>query len=168
MASLRLPELGASNRIDESLRLLVGSVRERCVQAICAVWNTDAEKLKVLEDWTRQPERKDITNMPSRFLAVQSFLLSNLQKTMYVSGSEGSKAAVDVVIPPSNKLLQLVRSQFVTSLYRTLSGMVECAEKGRRALGKEYEVRGDDLTIDETEAIDEVENWSKVDANKQV
>ncbi|KAF2014145.1 hypothetical protein BU24DRAFT_392262 [Aaosphaeria arxii CBS 175.79] len=168
MASLRLPETNNSAGLGDALRALVGAVRERCVQAVCVAWNTDAESLKVLEDWTRDPDRKDITNMPSRFLAVQSFLLTNLQKIMYVSGSEGgSKTAVDVVVPPSNKLLQMVRSQFVTSLYRTLSGMVECAEKGRRALGKEFEIKGDDLTIDESQIGEDVDGWGKVDADKQ-
>ncbi|KAF2870861.1 exocyst complex component Sec5-domain-containing protein [Massariosphaeria phaeospora] len=163
LASLRLPEIGANSRIDEHLRVLVGGVRERSVQAICAAWNTDATNLKVLEDWTRDPERKDITTMPSRFLAVQSFLLTNLQKIMYVEAS--SKTAVDVLVPPSSKLLQMVRSQFVSSFYRTLSGMVECAEKGRRALGREFEVKGDDLTVGEDEGEDG--GWGKVDANSQ-
>ncbi|KAL6704946.1 Exocyst complex component S5 [Coniothyrium glycines] len=163
LASLRLPETGLSSRFDELLRLLLGNVRERCVQAVCAAWNTDAEKLKVLEDWTRNADRKDTTNLPQRFLAVQSFLLNNLQKILYVEAS--TKTRVDVVVPPSNKLLQMVRSQFVTSLYRTLSGMVECAEKGRKALGEDFEVKGDDLTVDD---LDEEEaDWDKVDANKQ-
>ncbi|ORY16834.1 exocyst complex component Sec5-domain-containing protein [Clohesyomyces aquaticus] len=166
MASLRLPEIGSLARVDEALRMLVGSVRERSVQAVCSAWNADAENLKVLEDWTRDAERKDITNMPARFLSVQSFLLANLQKIMYVTGSEGvSKAAVDVVVPPSNKLLQMVRAQFVTSLYRTFSGMVECAEKGRRALGREWEVKGDDLTIEGVDIEDS--GWARVDATKQ-
>lgn len=96
---------------------------------------------------------------------MQSFLLNNLQKILYVEAS--SKTKVDVVVPPSNKLLQMVRSQFVTSLYRTLSGMVECAERGRKALGDEFEVKSDDLTIDEQE--DNIGNeWTKVDANKKV
>jgi exocyst complex component 2 len=167
MASLRLPDIGSLSRVDEALRMLVGSVRERCVQAVCAAWNADAENLKVLEDWTRDPERTDITNMPARFLSVQSFLLANLQKIMYVTGIEGvSKAAVDVVVPPSNKLLQMVRAQFVTSLYRTFSGMVESAEKGRRALGREWEVKGDDLTVEGNDGEDA--DWTKVDAGKQV
>jgi exocyst complex component 2 len=164
LASLQVPESGGSGRIDESLRLLLGGVRERCVQAVCAAWNTDAEKLKVLEDWTRHVDRKDVTNLPQRFLAVQSFLLNNLQKILYVEAS--SKTKIDVVVPPSNKLLQMVRSQFVTSLYRTLSGMVECAERGRKALGDEFEVKSDDLTIDEQEDLTGSE-WGRVDANKK-
>lgn len=164
LASLRLPQTGLSSRFDELLRLLLGNVRERCVQAVCAAWNTDAEKLKVLEDWTRNADRKDTTNLPQRFLAVQSFLLNNLQKTLYVEAS--TKTRVDVVIPPSNKLLQMVRSQFVTSLYRTFTGMVECADKGRKALGDDFEIKGDDLTVDEPE--DDEGEWGRVDANKQV
>lgn len=164
LASLRLPETGLASRFDELLRLLLGNVRERCVQAVCAAWNIDAEKLKVLEDWTRNTERKDTTNLPQRFLAVQSFLLNNLQKILYVEAS--TKTRVDVVVPPSNKLLQMVRGQFVTSLYRTLSGMVECAEKGRKALGEDFEVKGDDLTVDDLDMEDN--DWGKVDAQKQV
>lgn len=164
LASLRLKETGSTVRLDETLRVLVGGVRERCVQAVCAAWNTDAESLKVLEDWTRDADRKDITTMPTRFLAVQSFLLNNLQKIMYVEAS--SKTAVDVLVPPSSKLLQMVRSQFVTSLYRTLSGMVECAEKGRTALGKDFEIKSDDLTVDDEEAHNA--GWGKVDASKRV
>jgi exocyst complex component 2 len=165
LASLQLTDSGSGSRLDEALRLMLGSVRERCVQAVCAAWNTDAEKLKVLEDWTRNADRKDITNLPQRFMAVQSFLLHNLQKILYVEAS--TKTRVDVVVPPSNKLLQMVRSQFVTSLYRTLSGMVECAEKGRQALGGDFETKGDDLTIDEQNNEDAVE-WGQVDASKKV
>lgn len=164
LASLRLPETGSTSRLDEALRLLVGGVRERCISAICAAWNADAEKLKVLEDWTRNADRKDTTNLPQRFLAVQSFLLNHLQKIMYVEAS--SKTSVDVVVPPSNKLLQMLRSQFVTSLYRTLSGMVECAELGRKALGQEFEDKGDDLTMDGEEDIDG--EWGKVDSTNKV
>jgi len=164
LASLRLPATGSSSRLDEALRLLVGGVRERCISAICAAWNADAEKLKVLEDWTRNADRKDTTNLPQRFLAVQSFLLNHLQKIMYVEAS--SKTSVDVVVPPSNKLLQMLRSQFVTTLYRTLSGMVECAEMGRGALGSSFQTKGDDLTIDNDE--DTTDSWGKVDANEKV
>jgi exocyst complex component 2 len=164
LASLPLLETGATSRLDDPLRLLLGSVRERCAQAICAAWDKDAEKLKVLEDWTRNPDRKDTTNLPQRFLAVQSFLLNNLQKTLYVQAS--SKTTVDVIVPPSKKLLQLVRSQFVSSLYRTLGGMVECAEKGRKAIGEDFEVTGDDITVDTREM--EEDAWGKVDASNRV
>ncbi|PVH93862.1 hypothetical protein DM02DRAFT_540653 [Periconia macrospinosa] len=163
LASFQISASGSAPRMDDALRQVIGSVRERCIQAVCAAWNTDAENIKVLEDWSRDADRKDITTMPNRFLAVQSFLLNNLQKIMYVEAS--TKTNVDVIIPPSNKLLQMVRSQFVMSLYRTLSGMVECAEKGRKALGKEFEIKDDDLAVNEEEGEDGT--WGKVDATKQ-
>jgi exocyst complex component 2 len=164
LASLRLPEVGASTNLNEDLRLMLGSVRERAVQAVCVAWNTDAEKLKVLEDWTRNVDRKDTTNLPQRFLAVQSFLLHNLQKTLYVEPS--SKTSEDVIVPPSNKLVQLVRGQFVASLYRTLTGMVECAEKGKMAIGEDLSAKGDDITLDMQDM--EEDGWGKVDANNKV
>lgn len=60
----------------------------------------------------------------------------------------------------------MLRSQFVTSLYRTLSGMVECAEMGRGALGSSFATKGDDLTIENDE--DPSDSWGKVDANEKV
>ncbi|KAF2201976.1 hypothetical protein GQ43DRAFT_393120 [Delitschia confertaspora ATCC 74209] len=179
LASLNIPEApGTLPRLEENLRFLVGSVRERCMQAVCAAWNTDSENMKVLEDWTRDPESKDTTYLPNRYLTLQNFLLTNLQRIMYVTASDSGSAAkttsVDVVVPPSSKLLSMVRAQFVASLFRTLRGMVECAEKGRVVLGSEFEVRGDDLTVDEAEMgagvggwEGERMGWGKVDAEKQ-
>lgn len=174
LASLKLPEhakievddfgLKADVQLRDELRATLGSVRERCVQAVCVVWGTDAEKLKLLEDWTRNADRKDTTNLPQRFLAVQSFLLNNLQKILYVEAS--SKTAVDVVVPPSNKLLQMVKGQFVASLYKTLGGMVECAERGKNVLGEDTGFNEDDITLDTQEM--EEDGWGKVDADNKV
>lgn len=111
----------------ERLKALVGGSRERCVTAICAVWNKDAENIKVLEDWRRSPEKRDLTRIPSNFGAFESAVLSGMQKILYIS--EAKVGSADVVLPPPAKLLQMVRSQFVTTLYKALSGMVENAEK---------------------------------------
>ena len=75
--------------------------------------------------------------MPSSFAAFETYVLSGLQKILYIpdavggSGAGGGKqhGTSDMVSPPPNKLLQLVRSHFVTSLYKALSGMVENAER---------------------------------------
>lgn len=116
-------------RMTEQLRGLVGGVRERCVQAVCAAWNSDAEKCKVLEDWTRSADRRDLTNMPASFMAFEETILTNMQKILYISEAMTRTDSADVVVPPSAKLLQMVRSQFVTSLYKALSGTVENAER---------------------------------------
>lgn len=112
------------------LKMLLGAARERSARAVCAAWNTDAELCKVLEDWTRGPERRDITRMPSHFAAFEAFVLSGTQKILYIPEAAVIKrGSADVITPPPSKLLQMVRSQFVTSLYKTLSGMVENAER---------------------------------------
>lgn len=114
----------------EKLKMLLNAVRERSTRAICAAWNSDAEACKVLEDWTCGPDGRDITRMPSQFFAFEAFVLSGTQKIMYIPEAAITKrGSTDVVTPPPNKLLQMVRSQFVTSLYKALSGMVENAER---------------------------------------
>jgi len=113
----------------ERLKTLVGSARERCVSAICAAWNRDAENIKVLEDWRRSPEKRDLTRIPAYFGSFESAVLTGMQKILYISEAVVKPGFADVVSPPPAKLLQMVRSQFVTTIYKSLSGMVENAEK---------------------------------------
>ncbi|WEW55903.1 Exocyst complex component S5 [Emydomyces testavorans] len=122
------PVSDASDTHDQ-LRLLVSAARERCVRATCAAWNSDAEHCKYLEDWTRDLERKALTKMPGHFMAFESAALSGIQKILYISEAMTKPGSVDVVTPPPTKLLQMVRSQFVTSVYKALSGLVENAER---------------------------------------
>ncbi|KAK2787410.1 hypothetical protein FQN53_005321 [Emmonsiellopsis sp. PD_33] len=112
----------------DKLRLLVSGARERCARAVCAAWNKDAESCKYLEDWTRDSERKDMTKMPGLFVAFEGAVLSGMQKVLYISEAMTKPGVDGIVTPPPPKLLQLVRSQFVTSVYKALSGLVENAE----------------------------------------
>ncbi|KAH0552867.1 hypothetical protein GP486_006933 [Trichoglossum hirsutum] len=121
--------VGKGSSTVDKLRSLVGGARERAVQAICAAWNRDAENCKLLEDWTRAADKQDLTKMPSHFMAFESAILGGMQKILYISEAMTKPGSADVVTPPPAKLLQLVRSQFVTSLYKALSGMVENAER---------------------------------------
>jgi len=113
----------------ERLRGLVGGARERCVTAICAAWNKDAENIKVLEDWRRSAEKKDLTRMPANFHTFESAVLSGMQKILYIPEAMNKAGSAEVLLPPPAKILQMVRSQFVTTLYKALSGMVENAER---------------------------------------
>ncbi|KAL1969374.1 hypothetical protein VTN77DRAFT_9567 [Rasamsonia byssochlamydoides] len=113
----------------DRLKNLISVARERCVRAACAAWNKDAENCKMLEDWTRDPERRDLTKMPGLFVAFESAVLAGMQKILYISEAMSKSGAVDVVTPPPAKLLQMVRTQFVTSVYKALSGLVENAER---------------------------------------
>ncbi|KAI9887212.1 MAG: hypothetical protein M1823_000960 [Watsoniomyces obsoletus] len=125
----------ATSGMKERLRGLVGGTRERCVSAICAAWYSDSDHCKGIEDWSRSPDRKDVTNMPMWFMTFEKEVISGLQKVVYISDvatmtSGTTTASVDIIPAPRAKMLQVVRSQFVTSIYRGLSGMVEHAERG--------------------------------------
>lgn len=137
MASLA-PIARGDDAVLERLRMLVGSARERCVTAVCAAWNKDAENIKYVEDWSRSPERKDVTKMPVSFKSFESSLLSGMQKILYISDAMSKPGAGDIVQPPPSKLLQMVRSQYVTTLYKALSGMVENAERSIRKLDDDW------------------------------
>ncbi|KAK3949956.1 exocyst complex component Sec5-domain-containing protein [Pseudoneurospora amorphoporcata] len=127
MASLAPVGKGDPSELDQ-LRSLMNAARERCVTALCAAWNRDSENIKYVEDWNRSPIRKDVTKMPASFAAFEGALLSGMQKILYVSEAMTKPGAEDIVLPPATKLLQMVRSQYVTTLYKALHGMVENAE----------------------------------------
>ncbi|KAL2000879.1 hypothetical protein VTN02DRAFT_2520 [Thermoascus thermophilus] len=122
------PVSSGGSTYDQS-KALVSVARERCVRAACAAWNKDAENCKMLEDWTRDPERRDLTKMPGLFVAFESAVLSGMQKILYIPEVTTKSDTVEVVTPPPAKLLQMVRTQFVSSVYRALSGLVENAER---------------------------------------
>lgn len=128
MAGLSPVGRGTGAELDR-LKTLVGAARERCIIALCAAWNKDAENIKFVEDWSRSADRKDVTKMPASFNAFESSLLSGMQKILYISEAMSKPGAGDIVQAPPSKLLQMVRSQYVTTLYKALSGMVENAER---------------------------------------
>ncbi|KAL4895939.1 exocyst complex component Sec5-domain-containing protein [Aspergillus ambiguus] len=110
------------------LKTLVSVSRERSVRAACSAWGKDAEVCKMLEDWTRDSERRDLTKMPGLFVAFENAILGGMQKILYISEAMVKSGDVDVVTQPPAKLLQMVRTQFVSSVYKALSGLVENAE----------------------------------------
>lgn len=137
MASLA-PVARGDGVVAERLRALVGSARDRCVTAVCAAWNKDAENIKYVEDWSRSPERKDVTKMPASFKAFESSLLTGMQQILYISDAMSKPGAGDIVQAPPSKLQQTVRSQYVTTLYKALSGMVENAERSAKKSDDEW------------------------------
>lgn len=118
----------ADNQALDGMRIFVGQARDRCVNAIVAAWVKDASHIKDLEDWKRSPEKHDITRMPASFSAFESAILSGMQKILYIPEATNKAGSASVVTPPPSKSLQMVRSQFVTTLYKALSGVVENAE----------------------------------------
>lgn len=131
----------------ERLKSLVGVARERCVTALCAAWNKDAENIKYVEDWSRSPDRRDLTKMPASFSAFEGSLLAGMQKILYISEAMSKPGAGDIVLPPPTKLLQMVRSQYVTTLYKSLSGMVENAERSIKKADDDWTTEVDGYVI---------------------
>ena len=153
-------------RAVEPLKTLVNAVRERCVQAVCAAWNTDAERCKVLETWTRSPERRDLTTMPFSFAAFEEKILQNTQKIAYITDAMNARGSAEVIIPPPAKLLQALRSCFVTSLYKALSGMVENAERVKKDNSSDTDPDG--VTVAKSGAIDGDSVTIAVDSSNRV
>ncbi|KAJ5793816.1 Vacuolar protein sorting-associated protein 51 [Penicillium paradoxum] len=127
MAALR--PIGGAGKTYDLLKALVSVARERSARVACAAWSKDAEICKMLEDWTRDSEKRDLTKMPGFFVAFEGAILGGMQKILYISEAMAKPGAVDVVTQPPAKLLQMVRTQFVSSVYKALSGLVENAER---------------------------------------
>ena len=87
----------------EMLKTLVGAARERCVTALCAAWNKDAENIKFVEDWKRSKESGDVTCMPACFAAFEGALLVGMQKILYIPEAMAKPGAEDIVLPPRSE-----------------------------------------------------------------
>ena len=142
--AITMRPIASGHTLSEKLRTMVTSARERSARAACAAWGRDAEMCKVMEDWSRASDQPELTNMPARFSALETTVLSGMQKILYIPEVAVSKSgSVAIVSPPPAKLVQMVRSQFVTSLYKALSGMVENAESSKPQDGED-DVLGSD------------------------
>lgn len=130
-----LAPVSSAGPTNDQLKSLVSIARERSARVACAAWSKDAEVCKMLEDWTRDSEKRDLTKMPGLFVAFESAILGGMQKILYISEAMAKSGSIDVVTQPPAKLLQMVRAQFVSSVYKALSGLVENAE--RLALSEE-------------------------------
>ncbi|KAL4781397.1 exocyst complex component Sec5-domain-containing protein [Aspergillus varians] len=123
-----LEPVSGSNSTRELLRGLVSVIRERAVRIACSAWEKDAEVCRLLEDWTRDPKRRDLTKMPTLFVNFQNAIFSGLQKILYMSEAMAKPGSVVVVSQPPTKLLQMVRRELIVSIEKALGGLVETAE----------------------------------------
>lgn len=161
LASLSFKENQREN-ID-SFKLLIGSIRESCLQAACVAWSEDSENARILEDWTRAAERPDLTNFPSRLLKYEGFILAHLQKILFISDFKKKAGLPDIIAPPSSKVLQMLRSQFVGGLYKMIIGMKDHAE----APSKVSDLESDGLTTPARDAAFVNVASSSIDASKK-
>ncbi|CAD6592738.1 MAG: hypothetical protein ASARMPREDX12_007306 [Alectoria sarmentosa] len=146
--AIAMHPIASGHTLSEKLKTMVTSARERSARAVCAAWGRDAEMCKIMEDWSRANDHLELTNMPARFSALENTVLSGMQKILYIPEVAVTKSgSVAVVSPPPAKLVQMVRSQFVTSLYKALSGMVENAESSKPHDEKDEVAGPDDMVV---------------------
>ncbi|KAL2410499.1 hypothetical protein ABEF95_012118 [Exophiala dermatitidis] len=123
-----LSPVSSNNTMHEKIKTMVGGARERSMRAICEAWSKDAESCKSLEDWVRAPEKRDQTRMPLYLEAYERQILLGMQQVLYFSDTTAKPVTREIITPPPSKLLQMVRTQFVSSIYKAVSGMLENAE----------------------------------------
>lgn len=150
----------------ESLKTLVGTVRERCIQAVCAAWTTDSDRCRILESWTRQSDRRDLTTVAPSIAAFEENVLQHAQKIAYITDAMSARGSAEVIVPPSAKMLQSLRGTFVSSLHKVFSGMVDNAEQGDvSGVGN---VDPDGVTVPKSAAADDDRVTIAVDSNNRV
>lgn len=134
----------------EKIRNTLGVARERSLRALCEAWSKDSEYCNGLEDWSRSPDNRDRTNLPFYFEAFEKKILAGVQQVLYLSDPAAKNSSRSVVSPPPSKLLQMVRTQFVNSIYKAISAMLENAQKSDQSEDNEWVVA--DSEIDETDS----------------
>ena len=104
-------------QLTEKLRSMLNAVRQRAAEAVCAAWQQDANTCKVLEDWTRGPDSRDVTRWPSYFSRLEAFILSGTQKILYIPEAAITKSnSTEIITPPPSNLLGKIKKQFVRSI----------------------------------------------------
>ena len=166
--AIAMRPIASGHTLSEKLKTMVNSARERSARAACAAWGRDAEMCKIMEDWSRAKDKPELTKIPARFSALEKRLLSGLQRILYIPDAAVSKSgSVAIVSPPPAKLVHMVRSQFVTSLYKALSGMVENAESSKSHNEKDEAADSDDMLISRG-VIRSLDGDNKVNSSTQL
>jgi exocyst complex component 2 len=127
---IAMTPVAQNSQTNDKIKMTLGTARERSLRALCEAWSKDSENCNGLEDWLRAPEKRDQTRLPFYFEAFEKKILNGVQQVLYLSDSSSKSGSQNVVPPPPSKLLQMVRTQFVNSIYKAVSAMLENAQKG--------------------------------------
>lgn len=124
-AGCLLAELPIGPQMQERLKSMIVGARERCVHAVCIGWLRDAQNCKVLEDWTRAPENRDVTKMPAQFLQVEAAVIGGMQKLLYLSEVKSSEIIV-CLFPLSNQFIYVKPRTHIFSPHRQQNSSHMC------------------------------------------
>ncbi|KAL3494490.1 exocyst complex component Sec5-domain-containing protein [Aspergillus germanicus] len=165
-----LGPVSSNGNTRELLKALVSVIRERSVQIACSAWGKDAEVCRLLEDWTRDSKRRDLTKMPGLFVNFENAMLGGMQKILYISEAMAKPGTVAVVTQPPTKLLQMVRHEFIAGIETALGGLVENAEHPTvREVTDEWHVAGSTSVQNKNEQVTSLLAADAVDSdNKNV
>ena len=162
-----LGPVSSNNAMFEKIKSMVGGARERCMRAVCEAWSKDAESCKSLEDWVRAPEKRDQTRMPIYFEAFERKVLLGMQQVLYFSDAPTKPGGREINTPPPSKLLQMVRTQFVSSIYKAVSGMLENAETSTQGDADEWILVTSLATVADDAAPSEVFTHDAINASSR-
>ena len=140
----------------EKMKSMVSGAHERSMRAICEAWSKDAESCKSMEDWIRAPEKRDQTRMPLYFEAFERKVLQGMQQVHYFSDTSTKPGAREVITAPRSKLVQMMRTQFVSTVYKAVSGMLDNTEVASQQAEDEWLLPGALNTMNIAASSDEV------------
>lgn len=146
--------IAKDSQSNDKIKVTLGTARERSLRALCEAWNKDSENCNGLEDWLRAPEKRDQTRLPYYFEAFEKKILTGTQQVLYLFDTSTKAASQSVVTPPPSKLLQMVRTQFVNSIYKAVSAMLENAQKSDIGEGDEWVLVSSEKSADEDPTAD--------------
>lgn len=113
-----LENLHISGRVEEILRTMISTVRERFIRAVCELWQADSDLIPELEDW-KKIAGSDSTALPKSMSIVHKAVIEGLRKIAF---NEGQKS--DIMKLPSARLVGNVRQQFYKNLFQIINGLM--------------------------------------------
>lgn len=111
-----------------SLTKLMDKMRWRAVEALCATWARDSKTIYVIEDWTLDPDNKEITIFLRHFYFFHKYCSRTAFKiaslaAVPVTNREGKPGLAKI----PKDYLEKIKATFLDSLYKFLDGMVHLA-----------------------------------------
>lgn len=117
-----LHALQISSKATDTLKVMVATVRERIIRAICELWQHDSDLLPFLEDWKKAPGREGGTHFPKTLYVVQKSVIDGIRKITF---SEKDARVSGALLPmPSGRLVGNIRQQFHKNMFQTINGLM--------------------------------------------
>jgi len=114
----QLGGLHISSKIDESLKAMLTTIRERLIRALCDLWQADSDLVPQLETWVKVTGA-DGTALPKALAILQKAAIEGIKKIAF-----GDDNSSNLLPPPSSRLINNIRQQFYKILFQTVTGLL--------------------------------------------